>query len=58
MRMSKNRKTVLENVDLTKTYTLDEASTIVKENSKVKFDATVDLPTPPFPDATARIYFI
>tara|TARA_B100000945_G_C20358708_1_gene586013 strand:- start:169 stop:858 length:690 start_codon:yes stop_codon:yes gene_type:complete len=43
MRMSKNRKTVLENVDLTKTYTLDEASTIVKENSKVKFDATVDL---------------
>ena len=43
MRMSKNRKTVLEKVDLTKTYTLDEASTIVKENSKVKFDATVDL---------------
>lgn len=43
MIISKNRKAALENVDLTKSYNLKEASTIVKENSKVKFDATVDL---------------
>ena len=43
MAISKNRKNALENVDLKKSYTLDEASAIVKENSKVKFDATVDL---------------
>lgn len=43
MAISKNRKGVLENVDLNKSYDLDEASVIVKENSKVKFDATVDL---------------
>ena len=43
MGTSKNRKSALENVDLNKSYTLDEASALVKENSKVKFDATVDL---------------
>ena len=43
MTISKNRKNALENVDLKKSYNLDEASAIVKENSKVKFDATVDL---------------
>ena len=43
MAISKNRKNALEKVDLKKSYTLDEASEIVKENSKVKFDATVDL---------------
>jgi large subunit ribosomal protein L1 len=43
MGISKNRKTALENNDLTKSYTLNEASVIVKENSKVKFDETVDL---------------
>ena len=43
MAISKNRKNALENVDLKKSYNLDEASAIVKENSKVKFDATVDL---------------
>ena len=43
MAISKNRKNALENVDLNKSYNLDEASVIVKENSKVKFDATVDL---------------
>ena len=43
MAITKNRKTVIENVDLTKSYNLSEASTIVKDNSKVKFDATVDL---------------
>jgi len=43
MAISKTRKNALEKVDLKKSYTLDEASEIVKENSKVKFDATVDL---------------
>ena len=43
MGTSKNRKNALENVDLNRAYTLDEASVIVKDNSKVKFDATVDL---------------
>ncbi len=43
MAISKNRKASLENVDLTKLYNLSEASVIVKENSKVKFDETVDL---------------
>jgi large subunit ribosomal protein L1 len=43
MGTSKNRKSALENVDLNKSYTLDEASVLVKENSKVKFDATIDL---------------
>ena len=39
MGTSKNRKSALENVDLKKSYSLDEASSLVKENSKVKFDA-------------------
>ena len=43
MVISKNRKAVLENVDLARSYNLHEASQIVKDNSKVKFDATVDL---------------
>jgi large subunit ribosomal protein L1 len=43
MAISKNRKATLENIDLTKSYNLDEASVIVKENSRVKFDATIDL---------------
>ena len=43
MGVSKNRKTVLESVNLNKTYTIEEASQIVKDNSNVKFDATIDL---------------
>ena len=43
MAMSKNRKKALDNIDLNKSYTLDEASAIVKDNSTVNFDATVDL---------------
>ena len=43
MVISKNRKAALENIDLNKSYNLAEASEIVKSNSKVKFDATVDL---------------
>tara|TARA_X000000368_G_scaffold371640_1_gene321523 strand:- start:1420 stop:2112 length:693 start_codon:yes stop_codon:yes gene_type:complete len=43
MGTSKNRKNALENFDLSKLYSLDEASALVKEKSKVKFDATIDL---------------
>ncbi len=43
MAISKNRKAVLENINLNKSYSLADAATIVKDNSKVKFDASVDL---------------
>ena len=43
MKISKKRKHMLSNIDLNKSYNLDEASVIVKENSNVNFDATVDL---------------
>ena len=43
MSKSKNRKQVLDTIDIQKVYSLNEASSIVKENSKVKFDATIDL---------------
>ena len=43
MKISKRKKEALKNVDLNKSYSLDEASKIVKDNSKVKFDATIDL---------------
>lgn len=40
---SKNRKEVLSKVDLDKIYSLDEASSLVKDLSKVKFDESIDL---------------
>ena len=43
MATSKNRKNALENVDLNKSYNLDEASAIVKENAKAKFDESIEL---------------
>lgn len=43
MGTSKNRKSALDNIDLSKSYSLEEASSIVKENSSVKFDSTIDL---------------
>ncbi|MAW31542.1 MAG: 50S ribosomal protein L1 [Flavobacteriales bacterium] len=43
MAISKNRKAVLENINLSKSYNLIDASSLVKENSKVKFDASIDL---------------
>jgi len=42
-KLSKNRKDMLSKIDMEKTYTLDEASSIVKECSKVKFDESVDI---------------
>jgi len=43
MAISKNRKDVLENVDLNRLYNLDEASEIVKNNAKAKFDESIEL---------------
>ena len=43
MGISKRIKLALDTIDLDKQYSLDEAAVIVKENSKVKFDATVDV---------------
>ena len=43
MAISKNKQATLENVDLKKSYNLNEASVLVKENSRVKFDETIDL---------------
>ena len=42
-KMSKNRKEVIAKIDLDKSYSLDEASSLVKDLSKVKFDESVDL---------------
>jgi large subunit ribosomal protein L1 len=42
-KISKNRKEVLSNVVLNKLYSLEEASSLVKDLSKVKFDESVDL---------------
>ena len=43
MGTSKNRKSSLENVDLKKSYNIKEASTIIKDNAKSKFDESVEL---------------
>ena len=43
MGTSKNRKSALENIDLKKSYTIDEASAIIKDNAKSKFDESVEL---------------
>jgi large subunit ribosomal protein L1 len=42
-KLSKNQKFALEKVDREKLYTLTEASTLVKEITKTKFDASIDL---------------
>ncbi len=43
MRVSKKQKEALSKYDQTKSYSLEEASGIVKEISSTKFDASVDL---------------
>ena len=43
MRVSKKRKEALSKYDPTKTYSLEEASGIVKEISNAKFDSSIDL---------------
>jgi len=42
-KLTKNRKIVLEKLEVGKTYSLDEASALVKEITTTKFDASVDL---------------
>jgi large subunit ribosomal protein L1 len=43
MRISKKRKEALSKYDMSKSYTLEEASGIVREISNSKFDATIDI---------------
>jgi large subunit ribosomal protein L1 len=42
-KLTKNQKFALEKLDKNKLYTLKEASSLVKEMTKTKFDASVDL---------------
>ncbi len=42
-KISKNRKSALEKLELGKAYSLVEASSVVKEISTTKFDASVDI---------------
>lgn len=42
-RLTKNQKLVLEKVDLTKTYSLSEAASMMKDITTVRFDASVDI---------------
>jgi large subunit ribosomal protein L1 len=42
-RLTKNQKAIAEKFDAEKVYSLEEASSLVKEFSKTKFDASVDL---------------
>ena len=43
VKISKKRKSIKTRLDLSKKYTLQDASSLVKEISTVKFDASVDL---------------
>lgn len=43
MELTKKRKAVVDKVDKTKSYSIDEASALVKEVSKLNFNASVDL---------------
>ncbi len=42
-KLTKNKKLALEKLDTTKQYALSEAASLVKEITKTKFDASVDL---------------
>jgi len=42
-KLTKNQKSALEKLDKSKLYTLKEASVLVKEMTKTKFDASIDL---------------
>lgn len=43
MKLTKQRKSVASKVDKERVYTISEAASLVKEVTKVKFDASVDL---------------
>ena len=42
-KLTKNRKVSIDKVDSDKSYTLEEASSLVKEITTTKFDSSVDL---------------
>ena len=42
-KLTRNRKVTVEKIDSEKSYSLDEASTLVKEITTTKFDSSVDL---------------
>ena len=42
-RLTKNRKEALSNYDLEKLHSVAEAADVIKQISKVKFDASVDM---------------
>jgi large subunit ribosomal protein L1 len=42
-KLTKNRKLALEKLDKDKQYTISEAAGLVKEMTKTKFDASVDI---------------
>ena len=42
-KLTKNRKLALEKVDIDKLYSIDEAAKLVKEITKTKFDASIDM---------------
>ncbi|MCH8546441.1 MAG: 50S ribosomal protein L1 [Cryomorphaceae bacterium] len=42
-KLTKNQKAIRELIEKNKTYSLDEAAGLVKDTSKTKFDASVDL---------------
>ena len=42
-KLTKNRKSVIEKIDNSKLYTLDEACALLKDITTTKFDASVDL---------------
>ena len=43
MKISKNKKIIIKDLDLTKTYEPIEAIKILKDKSYVKFDETIDV---------------
>jgi|SRR5690554_5620497 large subunit ribosomal protein L1 len=43
MKLTKNKKSVIEKLDSTKTYSVEEAAKLVKEITTTKFDASVDI---------------
>ena len=42
-KLTKNRKSVIEKIDNSKLYTLDEACALLKDITTTKFDASIDL---------------
>src|SRR5690554_2076441 len=43
MKLTKNKKSVIEKLDTTKVYSIEEAAKLVKEITTTKFDASVDI---------------